>query len=151
MRLRSIAIVLLGLLLTGASSVWAQVSTTGTIQVIVEDPQGGRLPGVSVSAYAPDVLTNRETTSDAEGVATLEALTPSARYIVHASLAGFRDQRRVDILVRSGQMTTLHAELSGGAYYAAESAGSDSQLGPSGRPRYQRPMAATRLEKRIFR
>ena len=36
MRLRSFGVVLLGLLLTGASSVWAQVSTTGTMQVIVK-------------------------------------------------------------------------------------------------------------------
>ncbi len=112
MRLRSIAIVLLGLLLTGTSSVWAQVSTTGTIQVIVEDPQGGRLPGVTVTASAPDSVTSRQAVSDGEGVATLEALAPSARYIVKASLSGFRDLQRVDILVRTGQVTTLRAELS---------------------------------------
>ena len=112
MRLRSIAVVLLGLLLTGASSVWAQVSTTGTIQVIVEDPQGGRLPGVTVTATAPDAVTSRQAVSDGEGVATLEALAPSARYTVKASLSGFRDLQRVDILVRSGQTTTLRAELS---------------------------------------
>ena len=112
MRLRSIGVVLLGLLLTGASTVWAQVSTTGTIQVIVEDPQGGRLPGVTVTASATDVVTSRQAVSDATGVATLEALAPSARYIVKASLSGFRDLQRVDILVRSGQTTTLRAELS---------------------------------------
>jgi hypothetical protein len=111
MRLRSIGVVLLGLLLTGVSTAWAQVSTTGTIQVIVEDPQGGRLPGVSVSASAADVVTSRQAVTDGEGIATLEALTPSARYTVKAQLSGFRDLERTDILVRSGQVTTLRAEL----------------------------------------
>jgi hypothetical protein len=110
MRLRSIGVVLLSLLLTGVSTGWAQ--TSGTIQVIVEDPQGGRLPGVTVTASAADVVTTRQAVSDAEGVATLEALAPSARYTVKASLSGFRDLERTDILVRTGQVTTLRAELS---------------------------------------
>jgi len=111
MRLRTIGVAMLGLLLAGVSTAWAQVSTTGTIQVIVEDPQGGRLPGVTVSASATDVVTSRQAVSDAEGVATLEALAPSARYTVKAQLSGFRDLERTDILVRTGQVTTLRAEL----------------------------------------
>ncbi|MGC4083558.1 MAG: carboxypeptidase-like regulatory domain-containing protein [Vicinamibacterales bacterium] len=111
MRLRSIGFVLLGLLLAGVSTAWAQVSTTGTIQVIIEDPQGGRLPGVSVQASATDTVTSRTAVTDAEGVATLEALAPSARYTVKAQLSGFRDLDRADILVRSGQVTTLRVEL----------------------------------------
>jgi hypothetical protein len=111
MRLRSIGVLLLSLLFAGVSSAWAQVSTTGTIQVIVEDPQGGRLPGVAVTASAADVITSRQAISDAEGVATLEALAPSARYIVKAQLSGFKDLDRTDILVRSGQVTTLRLEL----------------------------------------
>ena len=108
---RSIGVTMLGLLLAGVSSAWAQVSTTGTIQVIVEDSQGGRLPGVTVTALATDVITNRQAVTDAEGVATLEALAPSARYTVKAQLSGFRDLERTDILVRTGQVTTLRAEL----------------------------------------
>jgi len=102
---------MLSLLLAGVGTAWAQVSTTGTIQVIVEDPQGGRLPGVTVTASATDVVTNRQAVSDAEGVATLEALAPSARYTVKAQLSGFRDLERTDILVRTGQVTTIRAEL----------------------------------------
>lgn len=111
MRLRSFGVVLLGLLLAGVSTAWAQVSTTGTIQVIIEDQQGGRLPGVSVQAQAADTVTSRTAVTDAEGVATLEALAPSARYTVKAQLSGFRDMERADILVRTGQVTTLRTEL----------------------------------------
>lgn len=111
MRLRSYGVLMLGLLLAGASTAWAQVATTGSIQVIVEDPQGGRLPGVTVQASAPDSVTTRQAVTDAEGVATLEALAPSARYIVRAQLSGFRDLERPDILVRTGQSTTLRVEM----------------------------------------
>ena len=52
MRLRSIGIFLVGLILAGASASMAQVTTTGTIQVVLEDPQGGRIPGVTVTASA---------------------------------------------------------------------------------------------------
>jgi hypothetical protein len=111
MRLRSIGVILLGLLLTSVGTGWAQVSTTGSIQVVLEDPQGGRLPGVTVSASANDVVTTRQAVSDAEGVASLEALAPSANYTVRASLSGFRDMERTNILVRSGQVTTLRVQL----------------------------------------
>lgn len=115
MRLRSIGVVLLGLLLTGAGSAWAQVTTTGRLEVIVEDPSGGRLPGVTVTATANDVVTTRTAVSNAEGVATLEALAPSARYRVKAELSGFKELERTDILVRSGQATTLRVEMELGA------------------------------------
>lgn len=103
--------IFMALMLAFASSVGAQVSSTGTITVIVADPDGGRLPGVTVSAAAPDTITKRSTVTDAEGVATLEALAPSAQYNVTVQLAGFRDQERPKILVRSGQTATLNVTL----------------------------------------
>jgi hypothetical protein len=115
MRLRNVGVVLLGLLLAATSTTWAQVTTTGRLQVIVEDPSGGRLPGVAVTASAADVVTTRTAVSDAEGVATLEALAPSSRYTVKAELSGFKELERTDILIRSGQVTTLRLEMALGA------------------------------------
>jgi hypothetical protein len=89
----------------------AQVTTTGTITTVIEDAQGGRLPGVTVTASANDVVTTRTVVSDAEGVATLEALAPSAAYVIKASLSGFRDYSREAVLVSSGKTTTLHVQL----------------------------------------
>ena len=111
MRLRSIAIFLLGLILAGARTSVAQVTTTGTIQVVIEDAQAGRIPGATVTASAPDVVTMRQAISDGEGVAKLEALAPSTRYTVRASLSGFKDLTREEIIVSSGQTTTLHVQL----------------------------------------
>ncbi len=111
MRLRSIGSTILALIFAGAGTALGQVTTTGTIQVVLEDPQGGRLPGVTATATASDTVTTRTAVSDAEGVATLEALAPSALYTVKASLSGFLDFSRDTILVRSGQTTTLHVQL----------------------------------------
>ena len=84
MRLRSIGVAVLGLLLAGIGNAWAQVSTTGTIQVIVEDPQGGRLPGVAVTASAPDVVTNRQAVTDAE-----ISRTGSALFVAVTTISAF--------------------------------------------------------------
>ncbi len=89
----------------------AQVANTGTVQVIVADSDGGRLPGVTVTAEAADSITRRTVVTDAEGVATLEALAPSAQYTITVVLPGFQDQVRSQILVRSGQTTSLNFSL----------------------------------------
>ncbi len=89
----------------------AQVSNTGTISVVVTDSDGGRLPGVTVTATAPDTITKRVVVTDGQGVATLEALAPSTQYTVIVSLQGFRDQERQAILVRSGQTASISVSL----------------------------------------
>ncbi|MGE0444707.1 MAG: carboxypeptidase regulatory-like domain-containing protein [Vicinamibacterales bacterium] len=89
----------------------AQVTTTGSITVVVEDAQGGRLPGVTVSARAADTVTTRSTVTNAEGTAALEALAPSAQYVVTAELAGFQTRTIENVLVRSGQVATVNAQL----------------------------------------
>ena len=85
----------------------AQVATTGTVQVVVSDSDGGRLPGVTVTAEAPDTITRRTAVTDAEGVASLEALAPSAQYRITAALQGFADQTLDRVLVRSGQTASV--------------------------------------------
>jgi len=111
MRIRTSAIfVALWLALVGVAS--AQVSSTGTIRVVATDADGGRLPGVTVTATAPDSITKRTAVTDAEGVASLDALAPSALYTVSVQLQGFRDQERGQILVRSGQTASINVTLS---------------------------------------
>ncbi len=47
----------------------AQVVTTGTVVVIVQDEQGGRLPGATVTAAAADSITSREAITNETGEA----------------------------------------------------------------------------------
>ncbi len=89
----------------------AQVTTTGTIQVVVQDAQGGRLPGVTVTARAEDSVTTRTAVTNAEGVASLEALAPSNAYVVTTELQGFQTQTINAVLVRSGQTATIDLTL----------------------------------------
>lgn len=89
----------------------AQVTSTGSVQVIVVDSGDARLPGVTVTASAPDVVTTRTAVTDETGVALLTGLAPSARYTVVASLQGFQDFRQENVLVRSGQTVTLQVTL----------------------------------------
>jgi len=90
MRKRLSAIVA-ALLIAMTGSALAQVATTGTITVVIADKDGGRLPGVTVTAEAPDSITKRTAVTDTTGTATLEALQPSSQYKVTASLQGFND------------------------------------------------------------
>ena len=60
MHIRTLAGAVLWLGLAAVAS--AQVATTGTVQVVVSDPDGGRLPGVTVTAEAPDTITRRPDT-----------------------------------------------------------------------------------------
>lgn len=106
--------VIVAFALTSASPAAAQVANTGSVQVIVEDSDGGRLPGVTVSAEAADTITRRTAVTDAEGVASLEALAPSAQYVITAELQGFTNGRQQQILVRAGQSATLTLTLAGG-------------------------------------
>ncbi len=79
--------------------------------MVVTDKDGGRLPGVTVTASAPDTITKRMVVTDGEGVATIEALAPSAQYSVVAQLQGFQDQTRNQVLVRSGQTAAITVTL----------------------------------------
>lgn len=95
--------------LPGAAA--AQVANVGTIEVIVEDADGGRLPGVTVTATAPDTVTKRSAVTDGQGVAVLDALAPSARYTIVAELSGFQNQTVNQVLVRSGQTASLRVTM----------------------------------------
>ena len=95
-----------------ASMAGAQVSTKGTIVVVVGDAQGGRLPGATVSAEAEDTVTPRVGVTNAEGRATLQAMDPSADYVVTVEMDGFAASRNEAILVRSGHTATVRVTLS---------------------------------------
>lgn len=103
---------LLALLWAWPAAAFAQVATTGTVHVIVEDANGGRLPGVTVTARAADTITTRTAVTNEEGIATLEALAPSSNYELTATLAGFREQTLANVLVRTGQTATARFTLS---------------------------------------
>ncbi|MDH3522398.1 MAG: carboxypeptidase regulatory-like domain-containing protein [Acidobacteriota bacterium] len=100
-----------GLALLSGATAFAQGSN-GSIQVIAEAQDGSRLPGVTVMAESTEVLGTRNSVTNADGVATLTGLAPSARYVVISSLEGFNGARNENVLVKAGQTTTLRITLS---------------------------------------
>ena len=101
------AMIVLVAILSAVRPVAAQVTATGTIEVVVQDPEGLPLPGVTVAAQAADAVTRREAVTDDTGRAVLVGLAPSARYVVSAQLTGFAPARAENVLVRSGQTATV--------------------------------------------
>ena len=57
----------------------------------------------------------RVETTDAEGLAELRALSPSARYFVTVELDGFQTVRQAGVLVRAGQSVQVVAQLAAGS------------------------------------
>jgi hypothetical protein len=111
-RSKLVAALAMALLTCLPAWVAAQVANTGSIEVTVEDADGGRLPGVTVTATAADTVTKRTAVTDAAGVAVLDALAPSAVYTIVAELSGFQNQTVNQVLVRSGQTASLRVTLS---------------------------------------
>ena len=79
--------------------------------MIVADQNGGRLPGATVEASAPDVTTTRTAVTDENGMASLEALQPSESYTVKVTMSGFKELLREKVLVRVAQTVTLNIGL----------------------------------------
>jgi hypothetical protein len=110
---RALAFALMALLAIGGPLV-AQVTETGTIEVLVQDSSGLPVPGATVIATAQDTLTKRTGVTDAEGRVVLVGLAPSTHYVVTTEVSGFKPARNENVLVRSGQTATIRVALTVG-------------------------------------
>ena len=90
---------------------YAQTVTTGTITGLVQDAQGGVLPGVTVTAVHVPTGTNYETTSQGDGRFTLLNVRVGGPYQVTAALSGFRNAVLGDVNVRLGEATDVPVRL----------------------------------------
>ena len=95
---------------SGIGGALAEVST-GTIRVIVSDKDGGPLRGAQVTAETQDSLGKRTAITNAAGKAVLLALDPSARYVVTTQFSGYESARNENVLVQTGETTTLRVEI----------------------------------------
>ena len=101
---------LLGLLLVASSMPALAQQTTGNISGRALDPQGGAMPGVSVTAKSPQTGFTRAAVTDAEGVYRLSAL-PVGSYDLTVELQGFSTMERKGIVVNVGQTLELDFDL----------------------------------------
>lgn len=85
----------------------AQTGEAG-LRGYVTDEQGGVLPGVTISASGPAIMTPATAVTDAAGYYRLVNLPPGT-YVLSAELSGFSTQRRDGIVLRAG--STFQVDL----------------------------------------
>ena len=89
------------LVVLNASAFFAEAQTTGSsLRGFVKDAQGGVLPGVTVTATSPDMITPSTGVTDETGYYRLINLPPG-EYTVTAELQGFSTYQRKGILLRA--------------------------------------------------
>lgn len=84
----------------------AQTITTGTLSGSIEDPQGGRLPGVTVQAVHTETGTTYETVTQTDGRFSILNVRVGS-YTVKATLSGFKDNTQKDVVVALGEEKTV--------------------------------------------
>jgi hypothetical protein len=93
-----------------SATVWGQANTsliTGT----VNDPAGLALPGVTVTATSPQLISPQVAVTDERGIYRLPLLTAGV-YEVLFECPGFQTLKREDIEVRAGVTLTVSVNLS---------------------------------------
>lgn len=91
---------------TAAAIPLAAQSTTGTIQGVVQDNQGGVVPGATVTARNVDTNVSRSVATDAEGVYRLLEM-PLGNYEVTVELTGFSRYVRSGVTLSVGQTAVV--------------------------------------------
>ena len=90
---------------------YGQTVTTGTITGLVQDPQGGVLPGVTVTAVHVPTGTTYESTSQGDGRFTMLNVRVGGPYQLTAALSGFRNAAIGDVNVRLGEATDVPVRM----------------------------------------
>ncbi|HWO01418.1 MAG TPA: TonB-dependent receptor, partial [Blastocatellia bacterium] len=98
-----------------ASSVPAQVTTTGRLTGTVADAQGALIPKAQIVARHDQTQTEAKTIANEEGGWNIPSL-PNGTYTVTVSAPGFKTTVAKDVKVDTGQVATLNTALEvGGA------------------------------------
>lgn len=98
---RTERIVSLVIAMIAASAITAAAQATGSsLRGYVKDESGGALPGVTITATSPDLITPATGVTDQEGYYRIINLPPGT-YAIAAELTGFSVFRRDEILLRA--------------------------------------------------
>jgi hypothetical protein len=94
-----------------ASPGYGQTVTTGTITGVVQDAQGGVLPGVTVTAVHTPTGTSYEAVSQGDGRFSLLNVRVGGPYQLTAALGGFRNAVIGELNVRLGEATDVPVKM----------------------------------------
>ncbi len=94
-----------------AQPVFGQTVTTGTLSGVVSDPQGGVLPGTTVTATHVPTGTNYEGVTQGDGRFSLQNVRVGGPYRLMVELSGFRPAIIENINVTLGESTQIPVTL----------------------------------------
>jgi len=117
---------LLALLFTLPATSFAQTSLGG-LRGYVKDAQGGALPGVTITATAPESIRPTVVVTNEEGYYRLINLPPGT-YKIAAEITGFAPFSREGVLVRAGATFALDISLSLSAIQETVTVAGDSPM-----------------------
>jgi carboxypeptidase family protein/TonB-dependent receptor-like protein len=99
----------------------------GSIVGIVKDSQGAVIPGATVTVVNKETNLTRETTTNTEGIYTLNNVLPG-QYDVKISLSGFRESVRSNVPVTISQISRVDVSLEVGTLSETVTVASEAQL-----------------------
>jgi hypothetical protein len=105
----------------------------GSIRGYVKDEQGAVLPGVTVTAHSPALLSPVTTVTDTGGYYRILNLPPGT-YAISAELSGFSQWRREGIIMRAGITFSVDIDLRIGTLAETITVTGDSPMIETGRP-----------------
>jgi hypothetical protein len=111
MKIRTVALLMVGALLGGVSPALAQNVTLGNLSGVVKDAQGGLLPGATVVAVHTPTGTTYEGVTEADGRFALLNVRVGGPYEVSITLAGFRPEKVSGVNVTLGEGSDLPVTL----------------------------------------
>ena len=89
----------------------AQTVTTGTLTGTISDPQGGVLPGATITAIHEPTGTRYEAVTGGAGRFLVPNVRVGGPYTVTARLSGFRDQTQSNVAVALGEERIVDFKL----------------------------------------
>ena len=111
----AITLLILGIGLLGATSLWAQSSTsTATFSGTVSDPTGARVPDATVTIASAELGVTREFKTNSVGEFSF-ALLPPATYTLTVQAHGFTTSKQEGIALRVGDSLSENVPLNVGA------------------------------------
>ena len=121
------AAILMSAVLALTASAAAAQNLYGSVTGVVKDPQGGTVPGATVSVINKDTNLTKETVTDADGAFIVNNV-PAGPYDVKVTLQGFRESVRRDVPVSIGQIARVTVALEVGSVSETVTVVSNTQL-----------------------
>lgn len=118
MKLKSLSLLLIGLLTLFAAPVFAQSPNTATMIVIVTDQAGAVVNDAKVTVVNNDTGASREASSGSDGTATFSGLSLTGTYKVTVAGQGFANEERNNLTLLSGETATVKVTLQAGSQNA---------------------------------